>query len=112
MTAQDAQRNHCPCLRFVQPFVLVLAFLASRSDGGRPSWALPTGLAEPLLISEELHHEVMHFLTKVTKAYMSLISDGKTGIFCEDALENPQNWSIQNSTWRIRSFNDESPFWE
>lgn len=36
-----------------------------------------------------------YFLTKVAKAYMSLIGDGKTGIFCEDALENPQNWSIQ-----------------
>ena len=36
-----------------------------------------------------------YFLTKVTKAYMNLIGDGKTGIFCEDTLENPQNWSIQ-----------------
>lgn len=36
-----------------------------------------------------------YFLTKVSKAYMNLIGDGKTGIFCEDALENPQNWSLQ-----------------
>lgn len=36
-----------------------------------------------------------YFLTKVSKAYMSLIGDGKTGIYCEDALENSQNWCLQ-----------------
>nr|AYC64087.1 hypothetical protein [Johnson-sea-linkia profunda] len=36
-----------------------------------------------------------YFLTKVAKVYMNLIGDGKTGVFCEDTLENPQNWSIQ-----------------
>lgn len=35
------------------------------------------------------------FLTKIAKAYMNLMGDGKTGIFCEDTLENPQNWSLQ-----------------
>ena len=35
------------------------------------------------------------FLLKVAKAYMNLIGDGKTGLFCEDTLENPQNWSLQ-----------------
>ena len=33
------------------------------------------------------------FLAKVAKAYMAIIGDGKSGIFCEDSLENPQNWS-------------------
>jgi len=33
-----------------------------------------------------------YFLSKVAKAYMNLIGDGTTGIFCEDSLENPQNW--------------------
>ena len=36
-----------------------------------------------------------YFLNKVARTYMSLMGDGKTGIFCEDSLENPQNWSIQ-----------------
>nr|ARR28469.1 putative DNA methyltransferase [Caulerpa okamurae] len=35
------------------------------------------------------------FLVKVAKAYMNLMGDGKTGIFCEDGLENPQNWASQ-----------------
>jgi len=34
-----------------------------------------------------------YFLAKVSKAYMTIIGDGKSGIFCEDSLENPQNWS-------------------
>lgn len=35
------------------------------------------------------------FLTKITKAYMAILGDGKSGIFCEDSLENPKNWSAQ-----------------
>src|SRR5947199_7399768 len=34
-----------------------------------------------------------YFLSKVAKAYMTLIGDGTSGIFCEDSLENPQNWN-------------------
>jgi type I restriction enzyme M protein len=33
------------------------------------------------------------FLTKVTKAYMAIVGDGRGGIFCEDGLEEPKNWS-------------------
>lgn len=33
-----------------------------------------------------------YFLSKVAKAYMNLIGDGTTGIFCEDSLESPTNW--------------------
>jgi type I restriction enzyme M protein len=33
-----------------------------------------------------------YFLSKVAKAYMAIIGDGKSGIFCEDSLENPSNW--------------------
>ena len=32
------------------------------------------------------------FLSKVTKAYMVLIGDGKGGIYCDDSLEKPHNW--------------------
>lgn len=32
------------------------------------------------------------FLSKVAKAYMAILGDGKGGIFCEDSLENPKNW--------------------
>jgi type I restriction enzyme M protein len=33
------------------------------------------------------------FLTKVTKAYMAIVGDGRGGIFCEDGLDEPKNWS-------------------
>jgi type I restriction enzyme M protein len=32
------------------------------------------------------------FLTKVTKAYMAIIGDGRGGVFCEDALSEPKEW--------------------
>lgn len=33
-----------------------------------------------------------YFLSKVAKAYMAIVGDGKSGIFCEDSLDNPKNW--------------------
>lgn len=33
------------------------------------------------------------FLTKVTKAYMAIIGDGRGGIFCEDSLAEPSFWN-------------------
>jgi type I restriction enzyme M protein len=32
------------------------------------------------------------FLSKVAKAYMAILGDGKGGIFCEDSLLNPIDW--------------------
>lgn len=32
------------------------------------------------------------FLSKVVKAYMVIMGDGKSGIFCEDSLDLPKNW--------------------
>lgn len=32
------------------------------------------------------------FLTKVTKAYMAIIGDGRGGVFCEDSLAEPSGW--------------------
>ena len=39
-----------------------------------------------------------YFLNKVAKAYMSLLGDGQTGLFCEDTLENPQSWCLQTQS--------------
>tara|TARA_B100000963_G_scaffold48721_1_gene36956 strand:- start:1508 stop:3277 length:1770 start_codon:yes stop_codon:yes gene_type:complete len=33
-----------------------------------------------------------YFLSKVAKAYMAIMGDGKSGIFTEDSLEVPKNW--------------------
>lgn len=32
------------------------------------------------------------FLSKVAKAYMAIIGDGRGGVFCENGLERPENW--------------------
>ena len=39
-----------------------------------------------------------YFLSKVAKAYMNLVGDGTTGIFCEDSLENPINWRSETNS--------------
>lgn len=36
------------------------------------------------------------FLSKVAKAYMAILGDGRGGVFCENSLEVPSNW--QSST--------------
>ncbi|MDR1983902.1 MAG: N-6 DNA methylase [Prevotellaceae bacterium] len=33
-----------------------------------------------------------YFLSKIAKAYMAIIGDGKSGIFTDDSLERPENW--------------------
>lgn len=35
------------------------------------------------------------FLSKVVKAYMILMGDGKSGIFCEDSLNEPKDWDAK-----------------
>ena len=39
-----------------------------------------------------------YFLSKVAKAYMAIIGDGKGGIFTEDSLEIPENWGTITKT--------------
>lgn len=39
-----------------------------------------------------------YFLSKVTKAYMAIVGDGKGGIFCEDSLEKEENWKSKTRT--------------
>lgn len=36
-----------------------------------------------------------YFLAKVAKAYMAILGVNKSGIFCEDSLERPENWGTQ-----------------
>ena len=38
------------------------------------------------------------FLSKVVKAYMILMGDGKSGIFCEDSLNEPKDWDPKTRT--------------
>src|SRR2546430_344068 len=32
------------------------------------------------------------FLSKVAKSYMSILGDGRGGIFCENSLDQPKHW--------------------
>ncbi|MEX0618557.1 MAG: N-6 DNA methylase [Pseudohongiellaceae bacterium] len=34
-----------------------------------------------------------NFLSKVAKAYMAILGDGRGGVFCENSLEMPANWN-------------------
>tara|TARA_Y100000389_G_C17457920_1_gene519457 strand:- start:1469 stop:3214 length:1746 start_codon:yes stop_codon:yes gene_type:complete len=45
------------------------------------------------------------FLAKVTKVYMAILGDGRGGIFCENSLEEPKNWSSKaNNNISLGSF--------
>lgn len=39
-----------------------------------------------------------YFLSKVAKAYMALLGDGRGGVFCENSLDNPKNWHKKTQT--------------
>lgn len=46
------------------------------------------------------------FLSKTTKAYMAILGDGRGGVFCENSLENPKNWSHKTKSMiAFNSFN-------
>lgn len=45
------------------------------------------------------------FLSKVAKAYMAIIGDGRGGVFCENSLETPKHWkSSTNDLIQLGSF--------
>lgn len=35
-----------------------------------------------------------NFLSKVAKAYMAIVGDGRGGVFCENSLDRPGNWQV------------------
>ncbi|MBY9007664.1 MAG: N-6 DNA methylase [Candidatus Lokiarchaeota archaeon] len=46
------------------------------------------------------------FLSKVTKAYMAIIGNGKENIFCENSLDLPENWAKKTQmSIKLNSFN-------
>lgn len=45
------------------------------------------------------------FLSKVAKAYMAIMGDGRGGVFCENSLENVENWkSLTKEHIQLGSF--------
>ena len=46
------------------------------------------------------------FLSKVAKAYMAITGDGRGGIFCENSLEDPEQWGLNTkNSIQKESFN-------
>ena len=64
-------------------------------QASRLGWSEKTANEEKAAAAVKCVHglEKDSFLNKVAKAYMAIIGDGKGGIFCEDALEDPKNWA-------------------
>ena len=64
------------------------------SDGKKLRWS------QPNLHEEKMNYALKqikgidkdYFLSKVTKAYMAIIGDGKSGVYCDDSLEVPKNF--------------------
>src|SRR5581483_6612338 len=38
------------------------------------------------------------FLSKVAKAYMAILGDGRGGVFCDNSLERPNEWKRKLQT--------------
>lgn len=46
-----------------------------------------------------------NFLSKVAKAYMAILGDGRGGVFCENSLDDPKNWkSLTRNNIALGSF--------
>lgn len=63
-------------------------------EGNRFKWSLANLNEEKMEVALNRIRGIDkdYFLSKVAKAYMAILGDGKSGIFCEDSLENPSNW--------------------
>jgi hypothetical protein len=66
-------------------------------DGERYNWSANNLQEEKLefALNKICGIDKDYFLAKVTKAYMAMLGDGKSGIFCEDSLEEFSNWSAK-----------------
>ncbi|PAF50315.1 N-6 DNA methylase [Helicobacter sp. 13S00477-4] len=66
-------------------------------EGEKYGWSTAAKIEEvkTLAIKNIRGIEKDPFLTKLSKSYMAILGDGKGGIFNEDALELPKNWSLQ-----------------
>lgn len=66
-------------------------------EGQRLGWGEIALEEEKKQVAIDMIHgiEKDSFLSKVAKAYMAILGDGKGGIFCEDSLEKPDNWGTR-----------------
>lgn len=45
------------------------------------------------------------FLSKVAKAYMAIVGDGRGGVYCENSLDRPEHWAAEaQSNVQMRNF--------
>ncbi|MBI4534743.1 MAG: restriction endonuclease subunit M, partial [Ignavibacteriae bacterium] len=64
------------------------------SEGKRKSWSATQIEKRKARLASKYFRGIDKdaFLTKVTKAYMALVGDGRGGIFCDNSLEVSSNW--------------------
>jgi len=64
------------------------------AEGKRKKWPTPTLEQRKRDVAQQYVRGLDKdaFLTKVTKAYMAIVGDGRGGIFCEDSLDETKNW--------------------
>ena len=101
----DPQPNH----RVIDPACGSGGFLV---EALRHVWALidergrTLGWPEDQIIEERSKAAIKNFrgidkdsfLSKVAKAYMAILGDGRGGVFCENSLDNPAHWSPEAQT--------------
>lgn len=77
----------------IQALEVVWAKLAEDAPG--MGWSRETLTNERSDVAERCFRGIDKdtFLTKVTKAYMAIMGDGRGGIFCENSLAAPDTWS-------------------
>jgi type I restriction enzyme M protein len=65
-----------------------------RADGRRKSWSAKQLFKREVEVASECFRGVDKdaFLSKVCKAYMALIGDGRGGVFCANSLADPSEW--------------------
>lgn len=65
------------------------------ADGERMSWSKAQIERRKIQVASRYFVGIDKdaFLAKVTKAYMALIGDGRGGVFCDNSLKRPSQWS-------------------
>ena len=77
----------------VNVLIYLLNKIKNENGNSKESLKVANESLEKSLINYLYGMDKDEFLSKVSKAYMSLVGKGKENIFCENSLDLPQNWS-------------------
>src|SRR5262249_47325542 len=64
------------------------------ADGAAKGWSAARIAEERRYVATQFFRgiEKDRFLAKVTKAYMAIVGDGRSGVYCENSLLPPTSW--------------------